>query len=108
MYALVTLAGISPNDSQISLLDFLPISSLIVRYVSHMIPISEKKTKLNTCASAMLPELQGVGRGRSDLVWMAQRTRSQTNSWRTTVLSSSPRVSAPDHLFNRRTMYGSR
>ena len=30
------------------------------------------------------------------------------NSWRTTVLSSSPRVSAPDHLFSLRTIYGSR
>ena len=49
MYALVTLAGISPNDSQISLEDLLPISSSMVKYVSHMMPMSEKKTKLKTC-----------------------------------------------------------
>ena len=49
IYAFVTFAGRSPNESKISLVDLVPISSLMVRYVSHMMPMSEKKTKLNTC-----------------------------------------------------------
>ena len=55
MYALVTLAGISPNDSQISLEDLLPISSSMVKYVSHIMPMSEKNTKLKTCDQCRPP-----------------------------------------------------